>query len=31
MRVPRIYLETTVFNFYFAGDAPDKRKDTINE
>ena len=29
MRVPKIYLETTVFNFYFADDAPDKRDDTI--
>jgi predicted nucleic acid-binding protein len=24
----KIYLETTVFNFYFAEDAPDKRQDT---
>ena len=29
MRVPRIYLESTVFNFYFADDAPDKRRDTL--
>ena len=29
MRVPKIYLESTVFNFYFANDAPDKRKDTL--
>ena len=29
MRVPKIYLETTIFNFYFADDAPDKRQDTI--
>lgn len=29
MRVPKIYLETSVFNFYFADDAPDKRDDTI--
>ena len=29
MRIPRIYLETSVFNFYFADDAPDKRQDTI--
>ena len=27
-RVPKIYLETSVFNFYFADDAPDKRDDT---
>jgi len=29
MRVPKIYLETSVFNFYFAEDAPDKKDDTI--
>ena len=29
MRVPRVYLETTMFNFYFADDAPDKRQDTL--
>jgi predicted nucleic acid-binding protein len=29
MRVPKIYLETSVFNFYFADDAPDKRDDTL--
>jgi predicted nucleic acid-binding protein len=29
MRVPKVYLETSVFNFYFADDAPDKRQDTI--
>ena len=29
MRIPKIYLETSVFNFYFADDAPDKKKDTI--
>ena len=29
MRVPKIYLETSVFNFYFADDAPDKRQDTL--
>ncbi|MDR1193737.1 MAG: hypothetical protein LBK98_06175 [Peptococcaceae bacterium] len=28
MRAPKIYLETSVFNFYFADDAPDKREDT---
>jgi rRNA-processing protein FCF1 len=29
MRIPRIYLETSVFNFVFADDAPDKKADTI--
>lgn len=29
LRVPKIYLETSVFNFYFADDAPDKREDTL--
>jgi len=29
MRVPRIYLETSIFNFYFADDAPDKKRDTL--
>ena len=29
MRIPKIYLETTVFNFFFAEDAPEKRQDTI--
>ncbi|MDR0999272.1 MAG: PIN domain-containing protein [Clostridiales bacterium] len=29
MRVQKIYLETSVFNFYFADDAPDKRDDTL--
>jgi predicted nucleic acid-binding protein len=29
MRAPKIYLETSVFNFYFADDAPDKREDTL--
>ena len=29
MRIPKIYLETSVFNFYFADDAPDKKKDTL--
>jgi predicted nucleic acid-binding protein len=29
MRVPKVYLESTVFNFYFADDAPDKRQDTL--
>lgn len=27
--IPRVYLETSVFNFVFADDAPDKRDDTI--
>jgi hypothetical protein len=29
MGVPKIYIETSVFNFYFADDAPDKREDTV--
>ena len=29
MRIPKIYIETTVFNFYFSDDSPDKRKDTL--
>ncbi|MCL2031601.1 MAG: hypothetical protein FWG93_08670 [Oscillospiraceae bacterium] len=29
MRAPRVYLETTMFNFCFADDAPDKRQDTL--
>ncbi|MCL1806840.1 MAG: hypothetical protein FWG31_03970 [Oscillospiraceae bacterium] len=29
MRVQKIYLETTVFNFCFADDAPDKKLDTL--
>ena len=29
MRVPKIYLETSVFNFCFADDAPDKKQDTL--
>jgi len=29
MRTPKIYIETSVFNFYFAEDAPDKRADTL--
>ncbi|MDR2429252.1 MAG: type II toxin-antitoxin system VapC family toxin [Candidatus Margulisbacteria bacterium] len=29
MRTPKIYLETTIFNFYFADDAPDKKADTL--
>ena len=29
MKTPKIYLETTVFNFLFADDAPDKKADTV--
>lgn len=29
MRIPKIYLETTIFNFYFADDALDKKQDTL--
>ena len=29
MRIPRIYIETSVFNFVFADDAPDKKRDTL--
>ena len=29
MKVPKIYIETSVFNFFFADDAPDKRQDTL--
>ena len=29
MRIPKIYLETSVLNFIFADDAPDKKADTI--
>ena len=29
MRLQKIYIETTVFNFFFADDAPEKRQDTI--
>lgn len=29
MRKLKIYLETTIFNFFYADDAPDKRDDTI--
>ena len=28
MRVPKIYLETTIFNFLFVGDAPQYTADT---
>jgi rRNA-processing protein FCF1 len=30
MRVPKIYLETTIFNFPYADDAPDKKKATLS-
>ncbi|MDR0791485.1 MAG: hypothetical protein LBE47_02985 [Methanomassiliicoccaceae archaeon] len=30
MRIPKIYLETSVFNFFFTDDAPDKTADTIS-
>ncbi|MDR1470871.1 MAG: hypothetical protein LBT00_16455, partial [Spirochaetaceae bacterium] len=29
MKPLKIYLETTIFNFNFADDAPDKKRDTI--
>jgi len=29
MRVPKVYLESTVFNFFFADDAPDKKQDAL--
>jgi len=29
MKVPKFYLETSVFNFVFADDAPDKKADTL--
>jgi len=29
MRIPKIYLETSVLNFVFADDSPDKKTDTI--
>lgn len=29
MRIPRMYIETSVFNFVFAEDAPEKRVDTL--
>jgi len=29
MRIPRIYLETTIFNFPFADDAPQYKADTL--
>ncbi len=29
MRIPKAYLETTVFNFCFADDAPERRRETL--
>jgi predicted nucleic acid-binding protein len=29
MRIPKIYLETTIFNFFFTDDAPEKAQDTL--
>jgi len=29
MRTPRIYIETSVFNFYFTDDAPERRENTL--
>jgi len=29
MRIPKVYLETSVLNFVFADDSPDKKADTI--
>lgn len=29
MRIPKIYLETSIFNFVFADDTPDKQLDTL--
>jgi predicted nucleic acid-binding protein len=29
MKIPKLYLETSVLNFVFADDSPDKRADTI--
>lgn len=29
MRIPKVYLETSVFNFIFADDAPDRRRDAV--
>ena len=29
MKIQKVYLETSVFNFYFANDAPDKQADTL--
>lgn len=29
MKVPKVYIETSIFNFVFADDAPDRRRDTL--
>jgi predicted nucleic acid-binding protein len=29
MRVPRVYIETSIFNFYFADNDPEKQRDTL--
>jgi predicted nucleic acid-binding protein len=29
MEVPKIYLETTIFNFFYADDSPEKKNDTL--
>jgi predicted nucleic acid-binding protein len=29
VRIPRVYVETSIFNFVFTDDAPDKRQDTL--
>jgi hypothetical protein len=29
MKTPKVYLETTIFNFFYADDAPEKRDDTL--
>lgn len=29
MRIPKVYLETSILNFVFADDAPDKKQDTL--
>jgi predicted nucleic acid-binding protein len=29
MRIPRVYIETSVFNFYFADNDPEKQRDTL--
>ena len=29
MRIPRVYIETLVFNFVFADDSPNKKRDTL--
>jgi predicted GIY-YIG superfamily endonuclease len=29
VRIPRVYIETSIFNFVFTDDAPDKRQETL--